>query len=110
MRNKDFSHFGLLEEHQEYVDVRIEPSKEAMFDGYNFGSRLLEGVIFIAKIEEDTSISVRVSDDSKDYFEELNQKLWLGRALKFVLENDVFEDMETGDDVGLIKLDGTYNN
>lgn len=105
--NKDFSHFGLLDEHQD--EVIIEPSKEAMFDGYNFGDRLLEGVMFIATINEDNTISVRVSDISKLYFNNLNTKLWLKRALDFALMNDIFEDIKTGKDVGLIKLDNTYN-
>lgn len=67
-------------------DNRISIDK-AFVDGYNFGDRLLEGVIFQISLTEDKNdIIVKCGDDYLQYFESLNTKKWLKEAKKYVLE------------------------
>lgn len=66
------------------------------FDGYCFGDRLLEGVIFHAdsvdgEIDFD---SVRISPNCADYFEQLNQKKWLKAAREFIKGYDGFDTLD----------------
>lgn len=108
MNNKNFSHFGIPEEYQD-VNNRVENSNQAKFDGYSFGDRMLEGVMFVATIEEDKTLSVAIDPDSADYFSDLNEKKWLKEALNFALTNDMFEGMDGTEDVSLLRTDGTMN-
>lgn len=68
----------------------------AYFDGYNFGDTLLEGVMFEAKIVADGTMEVSITPDSKNYFEDLNTKLWLKAAQDYAEENDIFEENADG--------------
>jgi hypothetical protein len=106
--NSGFSHFGVPDEYQDENHI-IEPRKEAMFDGYSFGDRLLEGVMFIATIEDDNTLSVKISPMSEDYFSELNESKWLDKALSFALTTDFFEGMDGEEDLSLIRLNGKLN-
>jgi hypothetical protein len=58
-----------------------------LLDGYLVGNTLLEGVMFEIK-NTNGKPDVKVKDDSKEYFEELNSKRWLN-AVK-----DSLKDME----------------
>lgn len=72
---------------------------EALFDGYFFGDRLLEGVMFKAKIENgDMTISMNDSNDDA-YMNSLNKEQWLKTAKQFALKNDIFECPYCGEDV-----------
>ena len=111
MENAHFSHFGVKEEYQDEYPKRVEPCNQARVDGYFFGDRMLEGVKFIATIQEDGTISVAVDPQHEDYFNQLNTQMWLDKALEHVLKNDAFERMIDGRlyDVGLVMDDGRYN-
>ena len=63
--------------------------KKVSFDGYHFGDRLLEGVIFDAVLDDKGNVSVSVQTESAAYFSDLNEKKWLAAALKYVQETDV---------------------
>lgn len=107
--NENFSHFGVPDEYQD-KNKKVEPSNQAKFDGYAFGDRMLEGVMFVATIEEDKTLSVAIDPDSADYFSDLNEKKWLKEALNYALENDMFEGMNGDEgDINLIRTDGTMN-
>lgn len=106
MKNSNFSHFGLKEEDG---NPSIENTNQAKIEGCDFGDRLLEGVKFIVTIEDDSSLSVKVDPRAEDYFSQLNQELWLDKALKHALRQDVFESMEGVEDIGLIMDNGQYN-
>lgn len=68
--------------------------KEVIFNGYQFGDRLLEGVMFIATLQEDGSLKVMgVTKESKPYFDKLNPN-WLDIAQKFI--DSMFEDVFAG--------------
>jgi hypothetical protein len=55
------------------------------FDGYSFGDRLLEGVMFEADIEDNQIRDVRIAPSHDDsYWEDLNQKKWLKEAEQYV--------------------------
>jgi len=73
---------------------------EAIFDGYPFGDRLLEGVKFIAKKNDDGTCEVRTKGpDDDQYLEKLNMDYWLQMAKQFAEENDIFECPKCGGDV-----------
>jgi len=110
MENAHFSHFGVSDEDQGQYPQRVEPANQAKFDGYSFGDRLLEGVMFIATIAEDGTLSVEITPEHAGYFSGLNQELWLEKALNFALGNDLFEGMNGIEDIGLIMDDGRYNS
>lgn len=55
-----------------------------LVDGYSFGDRLLEGVMFEVEFDNNGDItSVKVEDESADYFEQLNTEYWLGAAERY---------------------------
>ena len=62
----------------------------AYVDGYSFGDRILDGVVFEATIVDD-DIRVVVRDDAKRYFEDLNQEKWLKAAKEHAKTTDVLE-------------------
>jgi len=62
---------------------------EAVFDGYPFGDRLLEGVQFIARKNDDGSCEVRLTEPGM--LAGLDEKHWMSRAKTFAEKNDVFE-------------------
>ena len=73
---------------------------EAIFDGYPFGDRLLEGIKFVAKKNDDGTCEVRPQNDIYfHYLGEINMKYWLGCAKTFAEQNDIFECPKCGEDV-----------
>jgi hypothetical protein len=115
MENKHFAYFGLKEEEQvDYAEAfgttgRIEPRKQAMIDGYSFGDRMLEGVMFIITIEDDGSLSAEVHPNHANYFNQLNTQMWLERAVESAKTTDCFEGVDGAVDINLVMDDGRYN-
>ena len=70
MENAHFSHFGVSDEDQGQYPQRVEPANQAKFDGYSFGDRLLEGVMFIATIAEDGTLSIEITQSMQDIFQD----------------------------------------
>lgn len=103
----DFLHFGLKPEHKGGYEV--EETKEAWFDGYGVGERLLEGVKFICTVLDDGRLSVKVSERSQNYMSDLNVDKWLKRALDYALDRDVFTGSNGEDDISLMTKDGRYS-
>ena len=95
---KKFSHFE---------DEDGNRYSEAKIDGYNFGDRLLEGVMFVVSIKNG-ELSVKVDKDAEEYFSGLNQKKWLEAAKDYALENDIFEG-PNGEELCLMTTDGKLN-
>ena len=67
---------------------------QAMFDGYSVGDTLLEGITFIATVNEDHSMSVEVDSKDVEYFSDFNEKKWLKAALDFAENTDVFKSLD----------------
>ena len=63
--------------------------RKASFDGYEFGERVLEGVMFDAVLDDKGKLTVSVQPIHKEYFSTLNQKKWLAEARDYVYEADV---------------------
>lgn len=63
--------------------------KVAYFDGYAFGDRLLEGVMFKATVTKG-KLSVEPCPDAERYLKDLNRKKWLKEALQYA--KDAFEN------------------
>lgn len=101
-----YDYFGLRDEYQDPDNI-IAPQKEAMFDGYNFGERVLEGVMFIASIDVYGNLSVKVDPNSESYFNTLNTKMWLKKALEAAKAQDVFEGMNGEEDIELVKKENS---
>lgn len=72
------------------------PVEFALFDGYDFAERILEGVIFKVWIDENDEIQVEPMPGNEEYLSGLNMKKWLKEAKIFAEEADVFcgEDTE----------------
>ena len=63
----------------------------ALLDGYHFGDRLLEGVMFEISITEDEQLSAKVCADCADYMKNLNMTRFLVQAVDCAKGQDVFE-------------------
>lgn len=77
--------------------------KQCIFDGYCFGDRLLEGVMFIGFI----SGEVRVSEESEVYFQQLNQQMWLEQAKEYLSRLDIGQCIFCKKDLDIFHEGGT---
>lgn len=68
------------------------PVEFAVFDGYSFGDRLLEGVMFKAWIDENDEIQVEPVPGNEGYLSDLNMGKWLKEAKTFAEEADRLSD------------------
>lgn len=108
--NKKYSHFGLRDEDQDPNDP-IAPMKTALVNGYGFGDRLMEDVMYKLTITSDGEIKVSFDKETKDYMEQFNITYWTNACLKYVKQNDLFE-FDGGTDrlqVNLFMEDGSLN-
>lgn len=90
-----------------YDDPSRPMISTAYFDGYSFGDRLLEGVMFRATCENGNLVVSFVSPNG-EYERLLNQQHWLVEAQKFAEGNDIFSDKSDGmgEDVALEMAEG----
>ena len=72
-----------------------------LVDGYSFGDRLLEGVMFMVKDENGKPKAIDVVPDAKEYFEELNTTVWLKRCEDFCEDLDLAECPKCGEEVAV---------
>jgi hypothetical protein len=70
-----------------------------LMDGYSFGDRLLERVMFEVRKNNNTDFQVNIDKESEDYFNTLNKKKWLKEAKDYASKNDIFTCPKCGDDV-----------
>ena len=71
----------------------------ALMDGYPFGDRLLEGVMFIVILDDDHKASVKIAPDYADYFSQFNEAHWYPIAKRYAEKNDIFTCPTCGQDV-----------
>ena len=88
MSNKKYSHFE---------DDNGNKTMTAQVDGYDFGDRLLEGIMFNITIESDGSLTAEVEKSAEGYFEDLNKEKWLKEALRDAESTDIFHDANGAD-------------
>jgi len=88
-----------------YIDV-------AHHDGYGFGDRALEGVMFEVKVEGTKLVTSEVESSSRDYFSDLNRDKWIKAANKSL--EDVLDEAgegltcpAEGNDVIILNDDGS---
>lgn len=62
--------------------------QSCQIDGYSFGERTLEGVMFEVKINRQGKPTLSVTDSCRDYFATLNQKMWLSRGKEYLAGAD----------------------
>lgn len=77
--------------------------KSAKVDGYHFGDRLLEGVMFIITVQEDGTLKAETDVEAKEYMDDLNEAKWLKEAVKYAEQNDIFYGMNTKENFVLIE-------
>lgn len=70
----------------------------ALLDGYLVGDRLLEGVMFECRQNDDGTFVIQVEESSKPYFSNLNEKKWLEEVCKKAQKYDVFTCPTCGGD------------
>ena len=58
-------------------------------DGYAFGDRLLDGVMFKITIQNGKLVA-EVDKRAQYYFAQLNQDMWLKAAAEFAYQQDIF--------------------
>ena len=68
-------------------------------DGYPFGDRLLEGVMFIVDNRNDKPVVAGVTNSCKPYFNQLNKEMWIKECEKFCLTYDVAQCPDCGDEI-----------
>jgi len=99
--NGKFKGFG------DYETGKVE-TNVAYFDGYAFGDRILEGVMFKAEIDAKGIMYVSFVDDSKTdpYLCQLNENHWLENAAEYAEHNDEFcvDPSGSGDVVDLLEV------
>lgn len=85
-------------EHKPYRETNEIEITENIFvvDGYSFGDRLLDGVLFEVEFKDDKVVSVKVEEESEDYFDNLNQEKWLREAKRYAQKT-----LDSGDEVDI---------
>ena len=78
----------------DYEDGRT--TQTAYLNGYHFGDRLLEGVMFKCFLDSEGYLIVSTADNSTDYVKGLNEKYWLAECLHTAETYDIFCDDESG--------------
>lgn len=69
------------------------------FDGYGFGDRLLEGVMFEARMSGDGNVNVKVQLSDREYFNDLAAATWLAKAGDYVRHLDIATCPKCGGDL-----------
>ena len=64
--------------------------QEALMDGYFFGDRLMEDVMFVVTLDDSHKATVRISEKDADYFKQFNAEEWYKQGREFAEENDFF--------------------
>ena len=95
----------------EHNQTTLTPFTHGYVDGYSFGDRLLEGVIFKIYVDQKGKLRAQVHPDSAKYFSKLNTKKWLKEAVEFAKCNDLFQSdpEENEDDVILYNHSKPFN-
>lgn len=71
-------------------------TQTAYINGYYFGDRQLEGVMFKCVLDDKGFLVISTDEDSVPYMSTLNENYWLGAALHFAEGNDIFCDNNSG--------------
>lgn len=70
-----------------------------LVDGYDFGDRVMEGVMFKVEDKDGKPHAIGVIDSCKEYFEDFNKDTWLRRCEAFCEDLDIAECPNCGGDV-----------
>lgn len=72
-----------------------------LFDGYAFGDRMLEGVMFQARLEGEEDFVVVFAPGNEHYTKKLNTDYWLAAAKVHAAELDIAVCPKCNDDVAM---------
>jgi len=87
--NKKWKHFS---------DGEGNTYKHARVDGYDYGDRALDGVMFDLTVEDSGELSIKVTESSKEYFSDYNEPKWYATILKGI-ENGNEAEVEVGGEI-----------
>jgi len=62
-----------------------------LLNGYAFGDRLLEDVMFQVRVDDKKQYMVCIDPDSANYFAQFNEKSWLMKAHEYMKGADLLE-------------------
>jgi hypothetical protein len=96
---------GLKFYHVGESDGTFTPADSGWIDGYCFGDRLLEGVMFRICVGADGRLAAEVGPASAAYFDGLNGKRWLNEAVAYAARLDMFASSETANDDAVVLYD-----
>jgi hypothetical protein len=77
--------------------------KFVLLNGYSFGDRLLEDVMFKVVIENNKFKCLGVTEDSQSYFNDLNTKKWMKECEEYASDNDAFTCSTCKEDIFLLE-------
>ncbi len=102
MKNSNFSHFANGENNNK--------SNQAMLNGYSFGDRMLDGIMFIITITNG-KLSAKVCDEDSEKFSYYvnSEKKWLKKAVKCAKWYDMFISLNSTENLFLFMDDGRFN-
>ena len=74
-----------------------------LVNGYGFGDRTMEGVLFKVQLKEDTWICLGVVEEYKEYMKQFNWKYWKGLCEDYCHGNDFAECPLCGEEEVLVE-------
>jgi hypothetical protein len=80
----------------------------AQFDGYRFGDRKFEGLMFQITVQPDGTLKASVNPEDEDYFSDFNTVKFLQQAEEYAAKNDIFEDPLTKEECRLVSDSPTH--
>ena len=89
-----------------YCPVCEKETDYALLDGYPVGDRLLEGVMFEARLLADQKYEVKPAADSEEYLEKLNRNKWLKAMQAYAEEIDFGQCPKCNEDVDMPFMKG----
>ena len=82
--------------------------KTIKVNGYDYGDRLLDGVMFNVSVNDKGKLEIKVIDEDADFFSDFNEKKWYNTILDDINENgedNNIRDVNTGEIVFLVEDD-----
>lgn len=67
-----------------FIDLNNNQIEKGLINGYSFGDRLLDNVMFEVVIVNNALVVVGVTPECQRYFDDLNKEKWLAEAQGFI--------------------------
>ncbi len=84
-----------------YCEKCKKPLDTVLVSGYDFGDRILEGVMFIVANNNGTPKVIGVTEECESYFAKLNKKYWYEACFEHCKSLDIASCPDCMDDIGV---------